>query len=85
MPQCNKLNGEWDFIVLKEKSILVYLALGQTLQLLWMKIRFLLIGSNEDASCRRAGEGFSSACAINQRVGRNLWCVGFVWKKGHVV
>jgi len=57
MSQCNKLNGEWDFIVLKEKGSLVCLALGQTLQLLWMRMRFLLIGSNEDASCRRVGDG----------------------------
>jgi len=57
MSQCNKLNGEWDFIVLKGKGSLACLSLGQTLQLLWMEMRFLLIGSNEDASCRCVGEG----------------------------
>jgi len=34
MPQCNGLNGEGDFIVLKEKGSLMCLALGQILQLL---------------------------------------------------
>jgi len=59
MSQCNKLNGEWDFIVLKQKGSLVCLALGQILQLLWMRMRFLLIGigSKEDESCRHTGEG----------------------------
>ena len=57
MSQCNRLNGEWDFIVLKENGSLVCLALGQILQLLWMGMWFLLIGigSKEDASCRHAG------------------------------
>jgi len=59
MSQCNRLNGEWDFIVLKGNGSLVCLALGQILQLLWMGMRFFLtgIGSKEDASCRHAGEG----------------------------
>jgi len=59
MLQCNRLNGEWDFIVLKGKGSLICLALGQILQLLWMGMRFLVIGicSKEDASCRHAGEG----------------------------
>jgi len=57
MSQCNRLNGEWDFIVLNGKGSLVCLALGKILQLLWMEMEFLLIGSNEDASYRRAGEG----------------------------
>ena len=57
MSQCNRLNGEWDFIVLKGKGSFVCLALGQILQLLWMRMRFLVIGSNEDASCRHIGEG----------------------------
>ena len=57
MSQCNRLNGEWDFIMLKGNGSLVCLALRQILQLLWMRMRFLLIGSKEDASCRHAGEG----------------------------
>ena len=57
-PKCHnaRLNGEWDFIVLKEKGSLICLALGQILPLLWMRMRCLLIGigSKEDASCRHA-------------------------------
>ena len=57
MSQYNILKGEWDFIVLKGNGSLVCLALGQILQLLWMGMRFLLIGSKEDASCRHVGKG----------------------------
>jgi len=53
MSQCNKLNGEWDFIVFQGKCSVLCLTSGQIIQLLWMKVRCLLIGSNENASCRR--------------------------------
>ena len=65
MSQCNRLNGEWDFIVLKGKGSLDYLSLGQIIQLLWMEIRILLIGSNEDASCRHVGEGCLRRLCVN--------------------
>ena len=45
--------------MLKGEGSLISLALGQILQLLWMRMRFLLIGigNKEDASCRHAGKG----------------------------
>jgi len=57
MSQYNRLKREWDFIVLKGNGSLVCLAMRQILLLLWMRMRFLRIGSNEDASCRCVGEG----------------------------
>jgi len=54
-------------ILLCLKENVPFLALGQILQLLWMKMRFSLIGSNENASCRHVGERYVwAACAINQ-------------------
>jgi len=63
MSECNRLNGEWDFIMLKGKGSLVCLALRQILQLLWMGMRFLLIGisSKVYASCIHIW----GICAIN--------------------
>ena len=77
-PKCHNAidYGEWDFIMLKGKSSLVYLALRQILQLLWMEMRFLL-GNNEDASCRRAEE-VCLMCLCQKSVSVEIWDVQ-VW------
>jgi len=67
MSQYNRLYGEWDFIVLKGKGNLVYLALGTNTTIIMNENEIFTDSSNEDQVVDASKKDVWVACAINQR------------------